>query len=175
MPSQKVSIHEISDKHYCNTIVAIHMAALKNDILPAVGADFMNHYYGYIIDDKNQILLGAFFDGSLIGFCQVSFAHIRIFNILKENPHMLLRLTLMFLEHPVLFARGLHEALFSKNTLFPEIAFIAVHENHRGKGIGEMLIKHASHISKTMGHDYMYTKTSEARVKEMYRNNSTLR
>jgi len=145
------------------------MAALKNDILPAMGTDFMNRYYNYIINDKNQIVLGAFFGDYLIGFCQISFAKVSVFGIIKANPRMLYRLILMFLEHPVLFARGVYEALFSKNMSFPEIAFIAVHENYRGKGIGEMLIRHASHISKTMGHDYMYTKTSEDRVKEMYR------
>lgn len=146
------------------------MNALKDDILPTLGLDFLFDYYTQILRDHSQILIGAFYNDELIGFCQLACAPITISSLFKAKPDLLLSICILFFKHPLLFLRGCREAFFMKNTSHnPEIVFIAVEESFRGKGIGELLIRGVACISQKMGFHSIFTKTSDLRVKDMYR------
>lgn len=151
-------------------VVSCHKAALPDDVLPAFGEAYLKRFYKATEDLNSAALYIAEEGGTASGFALVitektsMLGHLGVSSILQFAVSVLLR--------PTLFVLAVQQSLRKK--LFPdektaEIAFIAVSEHARGRGVGSALIKTAGEFAHSRELAFMSTKTSNEALAEHYR------
>jgi ribosomal protein S18 acetylase RimI-like enzyme len=158
------------DDCFVDKIATIHASALTGDILPALGYDFLVQYYQYVLQNRTQVVIGAVSKDRLVGFCQLSFSHISVIDILRIIPTATLYIARLMLLNPRLFISGIMLMLNQPkhSILSPEISFIAVRPDYQRLGIGKSLVEAANKIAANKGKVKITTKTSNKIARIMY-------
>lgn len=143
-------------------VADIHFEALPEDVLPSLGIKFLRSYYKYILNNESQYVLGVFKNDKLVGFCQLSFSHVKILDFFKIYPLKILHLLKLIMLQPKKILIGLFFLIYrfqSKQT-YPEICFIAVKKKFQRTGLGSNIIEKINKISRSKGFKSITTKTS---------------
>jgi ribosomal protein S18 acetylase RimI-like enzyme len=158
------------DGRFTEQLAALHAQALPGDVLPALGPGFLRRYYATALQADSQVVIGAVRGDQLVGFCQLSFAPLSLWAVLKAKPFALLAiLKLAFVDVKML----LHGAAMAASPPqavrgLPEIAFIAVLPQSQRSGIGKRLAKAANALAAGKGCSAIVTKTSNASARHLY-------
>lgn len=152
------------------TLAELHALALPEDVLPALGIPFLARYHAAAMCDSAQCVIGAWRAERLVGFCQVSFRPARVGPVLRANPSAWLPIVRLALSDPLLLWRGarLAAARPAEVAAWPEIAFIAVHPEAQGVGIGKALARAATAEAGRRGCERAFTKTANAVARRLY-------
>lgn len=162
-----IKLHEIA------AVVGIHMAALPDDVLPNLGRETLTRYYKRALSSSNNkkvYMVGAFKGQILIGFCQIAFKPVSLFNIIKIDT--IFRIIFLVLSRPGVFLNGLIQYLMTidLDEKSAELAFIAILPSYQSAGVGKRLILEAKVISAEQGKEWIVTKTANKRLSEYYIN-----
>src|SRR5262249_23007210 len=129
------------DEPFATVLADLHARALAEDVLPALGRGFLIQYHVLALTSASQAVLGALRAGRLVGFCQVSFAPLDAFAVLKARPLALLAVLRLAVRDTGRLVSGWHMAKRPAALRgVPEIAFIAVHPDWQRQGIGRCLV-----------------------------------
>lgn len=149
-------------------LAKIHINSLPNDVLPNLGFSFLCSYYTEIERDREQILVGCYYDKEIIGFCHISCKEINYFKVSKLIfYYSILRLILF---KPKIFALAILQ-FWKRRELAPdtaEISFVGLLPEYQGLGIGEKIIRYCLDVSLRCGFKFLRTKTSNVWLKEFY-------
>lgn len=158
------------DTHSVKDIAKIHAECLPEDVLPALGHDFLINYYKYVLATKSHQVIGAFRKKELIGFCQFSLLPVSMIAVIKQKPFLVFRILRLLISNPKLFVVGIAMSLWRpKNwTSIAEISFIAVHQDFQSQGIGTGLVKFINKIASINNINKVITKTSNKAARLMY-------
>jgi len=159
------------DTRSVKDIAKIHTECLPEDVLPALGHDFLINYYKYVLEAKSHQVIGAFRKKELIGFCQFSFLPVSMIAVIKQKPFLLLfRILWLLISNPKLFVIGIAMSLWRpKNwSSIAEISFIAVHQDFQSQGIGTGLVEFINKIATINNIKKVITKTSNKAARLMY-------
>ncbi len=155
---------------HAKDIAAIHANSLTGDVLPALGYKFLTQYYQYVIEETEQLIIGALHHEQLVGFCQLSFSPITVTNIIYHNPLAIFYIVRLAIKDTRQLINGIHLALKRPEEILklPEISFMAVRTDFQGKGVGKSLVKSVNAIATAKGKEQITTKTSNEIAKNMY-------
>ncbi|MCP4367452.1 MAG: GNAT family N-acetyltransferase [Deltaproteobacteria bacterium] len=169
-------ILEIMQEFHVNQVAQIHAHALPEDLLPNLGAGFLEKGYYYpLLNSPYSLVLVALINNTVIGFLNLTFApdkHLRW--VVKKG---VIRLFMGLMHLSCHSPRRILEFLIAvlQQVTVPEksaeIAFIAVESTYHGQGIGKRLVEEANRIAKQKDMQYMFTKTlkSNTHVQYMYK------
>lgn len=151
-------------------IVTCHCAALPDDVLPAFGEGYLKRFYQATQDLNSAALHIAEEDGTTSGFALVITEKNSMLRYLRVSS--VLQFAVSVLRRPTLLMLTLQQS--ARKRLFPdektaEIAFIAVSEYARGRGVGSALIKAAGDFAQSRKIAFMSTKTSNEALAKHYR------
>jgi ribosomal protein S18 acetylase RimI-like enzyme len=158
------------DASYAEELAELHAKALPDDVLPALGLPFLVRYYAAVLADASQAVFGAVHEGSVTGFCQLSFSPVSMSAVMKSNPRVLLMILKLAWADTAALIRGVVMALHRPHGVagLPEISFIAVHPGFQRRGIGKRLVDTANELARAKGCSRLFTKTANAAAKVMY-------
>lgn len=160
--------------HFASQLAEIHASALADDVLPAMGQQFLEHYYEHVSKLPHQLIIGCFEERQLCGFCQVSYSPLSIIKLIITSPFTMLQISRLMFTKPRLFWRGVRQAsqrpVDVAKLQIPEITFIAIKEDWQGCGLGKLMIEHVSKHSYQLGTTELLTKTSNQVAKHIYMN-----
>jgi GNAT superfamily N-acetyltransferase len=155
------------------TVAAIHERAWDDSAITAFGRPIIERYYRWLLDGPHDaLLMGAWLDGRLVGFCAAGVFRGAMNGFLRANRR---RLAWHLATHPSLLLRGrvrerLREALaitarFSRIARPPQAATpraprfsvlaIATDPTVRGAGAGRALMIEAEQRARREGHARM--------------------
>ena len=152
-------------------LIDIHKDALPRDVLPNLGSNTMKRYYNKIFALQNNnkaILLGAYSEGALIGFCCLLFERISFLSIVDLNVLRVLFFSIF--DNPILLKKSILQFVHSCPVQegSSEIAYLAVGKNNQGRGVGRFLIEKCIEFSKKQSLEYIQTKTSNNLLYNFY-------
>jgi ribosomal protein S18 acetylase RimI-like enzyme len=150
----------------------LHQESLPDDVLPNLGEKTLLRYYKKSFVERatrTHILLGAFQQQQLVGFCQVCVGGTNFIEIVRLDT--LLALARLILLRPTVLCNGIVQFLHASSAgdKTAEIAFIAVSPGARGNGVGTALILRAMDLCKEKSVQCFQTKTSNERFCEFYK------
>jgi len=158
--------------NFASQLAEIHASALGDDVLPAMGQQFLEHYYEHVSKLSHQLIIGCFEKQQLCGFCQVSYSPLSILKLMIASPFTILQIIKLMCSKPRLFWRGVRQAsqrpVGVAKLQIPEVAFIAFKEEWQGCGLGKQMIEHVSKHSHQLGVAELFTKTSNQVAKHLY-------
>ena len=169
-------ILEIMQESHVNQVAQIHAYALPDDLLPNLGADFLEKGYYYpLLNSPYSLVLVALVNNSVTGFLNLTFAPDKHMQWVVKKSFIRLFLGVMYLSYHS--PRRIIEFLIAtlQQVRVPEksaeVAFIAVEPIYHGQGIGKKLVEEANHLATQKGMLYMFTKTltSNTHVQDMYK------
>lgn len=140
-----------------DAIVSVHNSAFQGFFLTELGFSFLKLYYRSVLKSKQGILLGAYVDGVLVGFCAACRKSAG-FNssLIREN---LLRFILAGLK--MLFVKPLAVLRLIKNLTktgdtrdtgeYAELMSIGVVKTVQNSGAGKLLLAYLENILKQDG------------------------
>jgi ribosomal protein S18 acetylase RimI-like enzyme len=150
-------------------LVRIHLNNLSDNVLPRLGKEFLSCFYSRMFfDDENKILVGAYIEDELVGFCALSLDPIEISKVI--NFQTVLKIVKMMIVSPRCFYSGLIQS-FQNLNLTPEdmeISFIAVDKAHQRHGFGKIMVDNVNHICMKKSKMYVKTKTSNIYLLKFY-------
>lgn len=164
-------------KEDIDTIAEIHYKSLPNDYLPSLGLSFLrkvyysgafNSPYGhvYVYQHKKKI----------VGFINIAWNNSKFLKyIFFRKIHWIVFIFFTRVLWNVKLLKNSIEILFNlfqtKMQNLPEIVFIAVQKEYRGKGIGKKLVLHSIEYLKKLKLNCCVTKTlsSNLNVIHMYK------
>jgi ribosomal protein S18 acetylase RimI-like enzyme len=151
-------------------IARLHGEVLPDDVLPALGRRFLERYYGRVLENRSQVVLGVRVEGRLAGFCQLSLMPITPRMLLTVEPWAPLRMVGLAVMDPQRFVDGVAMALRrpSEAARLPEIAFIGVHPDYRRAGIGRRMLQWATRAAADAGAARIVAKTASETARAMY-------
>ncbi len=157
-------------REFADEIAALHAEALAADILPALGRRFLARYYATVLGADSQTVIGARCSAGLIGFCQLSFSPMSVWAVMKSDPSALLPIAKLALVNTKMLVKGILMTRRRPKEIVgvPEISFIVVRSEHRGRGIGRRLVEVANGMAAGRGWPSVFTKTSNAVARAMY-------
>ena len=131
-----------------DSVVRIHIAAFPDFFLTQLGCTFLQFYYKSVLKHKLGIMMGAFNDAGLIGFCAATQLS-KSFNssLIINNPFLFsfVGVRLLF-TNPKAIIRLLKNLTKSDSEVeddgsYAEILSICVDPNQQGDGVGKKLLK----------------------------------
>lgn len=134
-------------KNDVNFLVKIHEAAFSDFFLTQLGDVFLRFYYISVLKHKQGILIGAYDDGKLIGFCATTQLS-KSFNLslILNNffQFSIVGIRLLF-TNPIAIIRLLKNLTKSNSEIeddgsYAEILSICVDPNQQGGGVGKKLL-----------------------------------
>ncbi len=159
------------------SISAIHLSALPDDLLPQLGAGFLEMlYYQSTFESPYATVLVAEKDNKIVGFVNIAYDPVR-------NSYWIFRRKAMAIAARMLLKSILRPAWgiamfmsLNKNVSVDvpdhsaEISFIAVSPEYHGKGIGKQLAHECNKVVAKKGCTHVYTKTllSNVHVQQIY-------
>ena len=161
----------IIDKCEIANLIEVHRGALPDDVLPSLGVDVMTRYYNKVFllqENQKAILFGAYSQARLVGFCCLLFEQISFLSIINLNTIRILLVILI--NNPLVLMKLICQLVHSFPLLdnSSEIAYFAVIEENRGKGVGRFLIKKCIEKSRKLDLEYVQTKTSNSQLYKFY-------
>lgn len=129
-------------------ILKIHKTSFVGFFLTDLGDDFLIEYYKSVLKNANGLILGAFVDNKLVGFCSAT-KHSNGFNktLIQEN---LIKFSIIALKFGICKPNALirlYKNLTKKNPKikdkgeYAEILSLAVSTSYQNRGIGKKLIE----------------------------------
>lgn len=141
-----IVIKQINKDDY-NCIIQIHNESFENFFLTSLGNHFLKLYYLSVAKSPNGILLGAFNDDKLIGFCAATFKSKNFyFSIIQDNLlHFIAIGFYLFFTRPKSLIRLLKNMTkksekFEDNGYYAELLSIAVDSNAQNLGVGKKML-----------------------------------
>lgn len=154
MPSN-LDIRNITNEDIKDVII-VHNSAFKNFFLTNLGSQFLRLYYNSVMKSPNGILIGAFLDDKLLGFCAAT-THSTGFNssLIKDNiiQFSIIGLKLLFTRPKAIIRliKNLSKKGNSEdNGDYAELMSIAVDERYQNCGAGKVLVEELEKILKNM-------------------------
>lgn len=152
-------------------VVDIHVNSLPSDVLPNLGRGTINRYYCELLllqSEQQAALFGAYEGGVLVGFCCLTKRSVGVHSLVRLDT--LVNLLSMVFLNPRLFVKAVVQFWHTSSItdLAAEIAYIAVEDRVRGRGIGRLLIDCCIAYCREQGFLYIQTKTSNTRLCNHY-------
>jgi len=158
----------IVDEANIENVVAIHCAALPNDILPNLGKKIIRKYYKNIMSDDSQLLIGAFINKELRGFVQFSRDSFGVAKFV-DGFNTIATLIRAAIIRPNIFYAGCMQMFKAKRIEgAAEISFIAVLPEQQGKGIGSKLLGFITEYGLSSNIETISTKTANKELRDFY-------
>lgn len=139
---------ELIDKSDISDVVIIHLSAFPDFFLTQLGSNFLHFYYKSVLKHSMGIMMGAYIDGTLIGFIAAT-RRSKSFNLslIINNPFLFsfVGIRLLFTK-PKAIVRLLSNLTKSNSKAdddgsYAEILSIAVDPKQQGGGVGIKLLK----------------------------------
>jgi ribosomal protein S18 acetylase RimI-like enzyme len=155
---------------FADEIAGLHADSLSGDILPALGRGFLTRYYRQVLETDSQSVIGAVSSARLIGFCQVSFSRLSVWAVMKSDPSILAAILKLALVDTRMLVNGILMTQSHPPEVWgaPEIAFIVVRSEYRGRGIGRRMVEVANDMAAARGRPNIITKTANKVARAMY-------
>jgi len=152
-----------------DSVVAIHRAALPNDVLPNLNVSAHMEYYKKSLNSEAQYLFGASLNGIIVGFCHLSFGGSGAASAFY-NFRIFIGLVCLMIFKPRFIKLVLIQILESTelNESDAEISFIAVSPEYQGTGLGKQLIQYANEVCEKKDICNIQTKTANSQLKDFY-------
>ena len=150
-------------------IITIHQDIFKNELSSNFGKNYLKNFYQNIIKNQNGYFLIEASDNLVQGFI---FFTIQPFSL---QNHIRLREILMFglrvLCKPILLLKLISRLIKKRRSIgINEISFFAIRKEFQSKGLGSQLVLELKNICFQEKIDYIYTYTSNIKLKEYYIN-----
>jgi len=131
-----------------DTVVKIHIAAFPDFFLTQLGSTFLQFYYKSVLKHKLGIMMGAYSDAGLIGFCAATQLS-KSFNssLIINNPFLFsfVGIRLLFRKPKAIIRlfKNLTKSTSENNDdgSYAEILSISVDPKQQGGGVGKKLLK----------------------------------
>ena len=149
-------IHRIPDKDL-NDVVRVHNSAFKGFFLTELGSHFLRQYYKCVSSSSEGLLLGAYNDGILIGFCAACCKSVGYnTSLIKHNfiKFGLIGIKLLLTKPKALYHLICNLSKTDKQKDkgdYAELMTIAVEKNSQNTGAGKLLLAHLEYLLHEKG------------------------
>lgn len=134
-------------KSELNDVITIHEDAFKNFFLTELGSKFLYVYYKSVMRHNDGILLGAYNENKMVGFCAATtlsagfnkkLVITNLYDFLKIGINLLLRKPSSIIHLLKNFSKT--DNTTYDNGMYAELLSIGVSKQMQGKGIGKHLL-----------------------------------